>query len=529
MVSRSRSLYAVQLVASLTMSVWLVSSSVDFQITTCDAFSIPQPERNTRRIRHPSDLATSQVFPLKVSVSSSHQVLMNSKESLSELRPCDLLPARHNNTSLRDMSSSVNITLADPTKRKVNAKKKNAAFVADMKPRMPLLLPWSLWMHARSDIHSSVRGNSQFKSSNSNRKKRRWEIPLTSKPFQGFEFLRSTVVYCVAAIAIYFLMGTFVFSQFLEPNWSVIDSLYFSMTTLTTVGYGDLVASSRGGSIGKLFLLFFNIYAVCISVSALSVIAKLALSHQKNLLMKAKERARNQLIKIFDAEEDDEDEYDAEEDDEDDEQCRWIDNILDDKCVADDRPLSILSVLYRAIKNHSFNFVVLMIMAAVLQRIEKWSLIDILYYWNSTATTIGFGDVSPRTQLGRLIAVIFVPLSVVTLGEVIANCFAFITSRASAKAEKDFLRREITLTDLEYLDINDDGKVCEMDFVTFMLVAMQKIDKKTMTDLKRLFKALDVGKDGYIQKEDLITLRQRKRLAKRLRREAKRNKQSWYL
>lgn len=114
-----------------------------------------------------------------------------------------------------------------------------------------------------------------------------------------------------------------------------------------------------------------------------------------------------------------------------------------------------------------------------------------------------------------------------TLGEVIAGVFAFVNSRVAAKAEKDFLRREITFSDLEYLDVNDDGQVCELDFITFMLVAMQKVDRKTMKDLQNLFRALDAGKDGYLQKEDLIELRQRKRMSKRLRRDA-RKKERWF-
>ncbi len=112
----------------------------------------------------------------------------------------------------------------------------------------------------------------------------------------------------------------------------------------------------------------------------------------------------------------------------------------------------------------------------------------------------------------------------ISLGEVIATCVAHLNARAAAKAEKDFLRREVTFNDLEYLDVNDDGKVCMLDFITFMLLAMQKVDKKTMKDLKSLFNALDTQSSGFIEKEDLILLRQRKRLAKRLRREARNRK-----
>ena len=101
------------------------------------------------------------------------------------------------------------------------------------------------------------------------------------------------------------------------------------------------------------------------------------------------------------------------------------------------------------------------------------------------------------------------------------------SGRIAAKAEKDFLRREITFSDLQSLDENEDGKVCELDFIKFMLVAMQKVDRRTIKDLHNLFHALDAGKDGYIQKEDLIELRLRKRYSKRLKREA-RKKKRWF-
>jgi Ca2+-binding EF-hand superfamily protein len=360
-------------------------------------------------------------------------------------------------------------------------------------------------------------------------------MPLTSKPFQAVEELQSTIKNCILALAVYFAIGTCVF-PFLEPSWTFIDALYFSMATLTTVAYGDVMVSGGTGlraTFGKLFLLSFNIYAVCISVSALGIIAKLALAQEKKILKQARQRARARLVRLFSDDDDEKEEEDDEEEDEvvegreededDPEDCTWADNIYLDKC-GDDAPQTMMGALWQSLQRHSFNFVTLIGLALLIVKVEKWSLVDILYYWNCTATTMGYGDVTPQTQIGRLLAVVFIPLSVISLGEIIASCVAHLNAKAAAKAEKDFLRREITFDDLEYLDVNDDGKVCQLDFITFMLLAMQKVDRKTMKDLKSLFKALDAGKTGFIEKEDLILLRQRKRLAKRLRREARNRK-----
>mmetsp|Transcript_18155 Transcript_18155/g.37909 ORF Transcript_18155/g.37909 Transcript_18155/m.37909 type:complete len:606 (+) Transcript_18155:136-1953(+) len=400
-------------------------------------------------------------------------------------------------------------------------------FLSRLRTKMRKFLPVK-----SSEAESGVKGDGGI--FNGKSKQKRWNIPLTSKPFQGFENLQSTIYYCTLAISLYFFLGILAFLFWLEPKWTIIDALYFSMTTLTTVGYGDLVVSGGSnlrGILGKAFVSFFNVYAVCISVSALGVIAKLALNQERKLVAKAKEKARSQLIQMFNADENEKDEEDDLDDEEvgdnEDEEFRWIDHIYDDQCDPAEKPMSVLGVLFGGIKRQSINFVLLSFVAAFMKRAEGWSLIDVLYYWNCTATTIGFGDLSPKTQLGRLLAVFFIPLSVVTLGEVIANCFAYVTSRAAAKAEKDFIRREITLSDLEYLDVNGDGRVDELEFVTFMLLAMQKVDMRMMNDLKHLFHALDAGKDGFIQKEDLITLRQRKRLARKMRRRA-RHWKKWY-
>jgi len=405
--------------------------------------------------------------------------------------------------------------------RQGSAKKKGSLLQQKLQQQATpiFLFPWSILLKIRSVLPHDNKNNKDVLS-HSMKPKRRWEMPLTSKPFQGVEELQSTVKHCLLALAIYFTIGTCVFPLFLEPSWTYIDALYFSMTALTTVGYGDLVL---GGTIGKLFLMTFNIYAVCISVSALGIIAKLALAQEKKIIQRARQQARARLVRLFRDEEENEEE--GEEDDPEDSDSTWVDNIYLDKCDDDsEQPRTLMGALLQSLQRHAVNFAALIGLASILGKVEKWSLVDIIYFWNCTATTMGFGDIAPQTQVGRLLAVVFIPLSVISLGEVIASCIAHINARAAAKTEKDFLRRQITFDDLDHLDVNDDGKVCQLDFITFMLLAMQKVDRKTMKDLTSLFKALDAGKNGFIEKEDLILLRQRKRLAKRLRREGRRRK-----
>ena len=81
------------------------------------------------------------------------------------------------------------------------------------------------------------------------------------------------------------------------------------------------------------------------------------------------------------------------------------------------------------------------------------------------------------------------------------------------EAEQEFLRRELTLADLTTMDTNSDGRVSFSEFLSFMLLAMQKIEKEDLHDLQQLFKQLDANSNGTLDKNDLIMLAERKKQA----------------
>jgi voltage-gated potassium channel Kch len=53
-------------------------------------------------------------------------------------------------------------------------------------------------------------------------------------------------------------------------NWSILDSLYFSIVTLTTVGYGDFSPTTTAG---KLFAIIYMIFGLSLIAASISVLA----------------------------------------------------------------------------------------------------------------------------------------------------------------------------------------------------------------------------------------------------------------
>src|SRR3712207_5567153 len=78
----------------------------------------------------------------------------------------------------------------------------------------------------------------------------------------------------VVLVVITLLGGTIFYSS--VEGWSVVDAFYFSVTTLTTVGLGDLAPST---TVGKLFTVIYIFAGLSIILGFIDTVAKETLRH----------------------------------------------------------------------------------------------------------------------------------------------------------------------------------------------------------------------------------------------------------
>lgn len=70
------------------------------------------------------------------------------------------------------------------------------------------------------------------------------------------------------SVVVVLTVGTVVFSRL--EGWSLLDSLYFSVVTLATIGYGDLTPTTATAKLISIFYIFIGVGILGVFISAVS-------------------------------------------------------------------------------------------------------------------------------------------------------------------------------------------------------------------------------------------------------------------
>ncbi|KAK4851218.1 hypothetical protein QYF36_013358 [Acer negundo] len=271
-------------------------------------------------------------------------------------------------------------------------------------------------------------------------------------------------------LAVYLALGTICFSlvgkqiKGKKTN-AIIDSLYFCIVTMTTVGYGDLVP---GSNLSKLLACAYVFSGMALGGLIVSKGVDYLVEKQEILLVKALHM--NQKVGPFD--------------------------IL--------KEIETNKVMYKIFVVSILLLVLFLVGTIVLIFVEEMSFIDAFYCVCCTVTTLGYGDKSFKSKMGRIFAVFWILTSTVCL----AQFFLYISELNSQKRQRALaewvLTREMTNLDLEAADIDDDGVVNAAEFVIYKLKEMGKINQEDINLVMKEYEELDVDQSGTLSGSDII-------------------------
>lgn len=200
----------------------------------------------------------------------------------------------------------------------------------------------------------------------------------------------------------------------------IIDAMYFSVVTMTTVGYGDLVPHSI---LAKLLASVYVFTGVALAGILLGKAADYMLEKQEILLVKA----------IYMSE-----------------------KVGQEEIVKE---VETNKVKYKFITVGAFLLVLIIVGIFFLYLVEKLEFLDAFYCVCSTITTLGYGDESFSSGVGRIFAVFWIVGSTICLAQFYLYLAELYTEGRQRSLMKWVLTRKLTYSDLEEADLDHDKVV----------------------------------------------------------------------
>jgi len=262
-----------------------------------------------------------------------------------------------------------------------------------------------------------------------------------------------------------------------EP-WTPVDSVYFVMVSMSTVGYGDFFPSRPES---RVFTLFFIIYGIVVPFASLA-----------SELATVMDRAVGRFLKVWSL-------------------CFGHHHLrawsrTNDKADAG-APGSITFWVSNMLIPVMMFTTWQIFCACVFTVLQELPFSLALYHCLVTATTVGYGDVLV-TKEARPFAVVHVGVSVALLGACIAEVPALWDIRNVQLRQLEILQRALDVEMIKALDRDGNG-VDKLEFCIGILIeigaelAGLPLQWDDIVPFIEQFEAFDVDKSGHLSSEDL--------------------------
>jgi hypothetical protein len=257
-------------------------------------------------------------------------------------------------------------------------------------------------------------------------------------------------------IVAFFALGIAYGTQIEE--WSVVDSLYWIIVTITTVGYGDYSPVAAQG-LYKYAACVWIIFGVVFIMDIVQKVIHDAQDSMKEAMNKEHDECDDETMKSFKAK----------------------------------YPTASLGKLAA----------VLAIGTIFFAHNEGWNYEDALYWCVCTASTVGYGDLSLSNDTSRIVSIFYVLVSIAAFGGVLGE-LQEITIRTKWDYNQEKVRSLKLSADLiRKTDVDNSGSVTEGEFLAACLGEMGIVSVKDCNFFLEKFKQLDADGSGSLNEEDL--------------------------
>jgi len=307
--------------------------------------------------------------------------------------------------------------------------------------------------------------------------------PGLIKRFKNFCFNNMALVFlayvCAAAVALEHMND--------EPDFGTfIDTVYFIAITVTTVGYGDMSPKSDAG---KIFVMVFIIVGVALAGVMMTKITDWMLEKQKNAVKRSEEKAKEMMqqdlaklkqnlgARVSEAE---------------------LARSTSSKEAEGKSKVEANSIASALVVIS----IVVTLGAVVMGQLEGISFLDGCYWSIVTSTTVGYGDVTPKSADGRIFASFYAFITVGVMGWAVGQIASSAIS-TSVEAASHVEAFKLTPESLVQMG-GEKGYVDQYDFAVAMMLAMGKATQEDFDLVANRFNELDVNHDKTLDAKDLL-------------------------
>jgi len=164
------------------------------------------------------------------------------------------------------------------------------------------------------------------------------------------------------------------------------------------------------------------------------------------------------------------------------------------------------------------DFVILMVMIAITVFFyayvskEQWSLLDSLQWSIATISTVGYGEIAPSSQGGRVFAVFFMMFGIVLLGRFATNFMKYMLAKNHQRMISKIMRNTlITEEQIAKFDEDNSGNIDKFEYLSKMLIITNEIDQAVIDNIMTRFNEIDIDGSGIIDVADFLANKEAER------------------